>query len=96
MVSINKSKPKFKLGKIVATQGAIDALEKAQQYPESFLDHHATGDRGNVWKEDAALNDEAVAFEGNSKNNSESSLLIIVFYLQCPVRIPLLLPAKYF
>ncbi len=63
MVTINQ--PKLKLGKIVATQGALDALEKAHQRPESFLKRHLFGDWGDVCKEDAALNDDAVAHEGD-------------------------------
>jgi len=63
MVSLNT--PKFKLGKTVATPGALDALSKSNQSPQSFLERHIMGDWGNVCKEDAALNNEAVAYEGN-------------------------------
>lgn len=63
MVSTNQAK--FKLGKTVATQGAIEALTKANQRPESFLMRHLYGDWGNVCKEDAQANDNAVAFEGD-------------------------------
>ena len=63
MVTINQ--PKFKLGKTVATPGALNALEKAHQPPDSFLKRHVFGDWGNVCKEDAALNDEAVDHEGD-------------------------------
>ena len=57
--------PKFKLGKIVATPGAIEALEKANQSPDIFLEKHIGGDWGEICDEDANLNNEAIAHEGD-------------------------------
>jgi hypothetical protein len=62
MVTINK--PKFRLGKVVITQGALEALEKAHQRPESFLKRHVIGSWGDVCEEDAQANNDAVAHEG--------------------------------
>lgn len=62
MVSINK--PKFQLGKIVATHGALEALDQSNQDPKIFLKKHLYGDWGDICNEDAQLNDEAVAHEG--------------------------------
>jgi hypothetical protein len=56
--------PKFKLGRTVATPGALDALEKTTNLFSEFTTRHVCGDWGEVCKEDAALNDEAVANEG--------------------------------
>ena len=52
--------PRFSLGQIVATPGALDALEQAQQSPIEFLRRHVAGDWGDVDAEDKALNDQAV------------------------------------
>jgi hypothetical protein len=52
---------KFSLGKIVATPGALRALEESGQTPEFFLDRHVQGDWGEVDAGDKALNDEALA-----------------------------------
>lgn len=52
--------PLFSLGQIVATPGALDALAKSNQNPTEFLKRHVQGDWGNVCREDARLNDEAV------------------------------------
>jgi hypothetical protein len=57
---IAKSQPKFWLGQIVATPGALEALEKADQRASEFLQRHARGDWGEVCDEDRRLNDEAL------------------------------------
>ena len=51
---------KFDLGKIVATPGALEALEASGQSPAFFLDRHVCGDWGEVGAEDKLLNDEAL------------------------------------
>jgi hypothetical protein len=50
-------KPLFTLGRIVATPGALAALEKASQQPGDFLSRHVTGDWGEVPPEDAEENE---------------------------------------
>jgi hypothetical protein len=52
--------PKFALGQIVATPGALTLLEQSDDRPERFLQRHVSGDWGDVCAGDAALNDEAV------------------------------------
>jgi hypothetical protein len=39
---------RFSLGRVVATPGAMRALEKAEQLPAEFLDRHVNGDWGEV------------------------------------------------
>jgi len=56
---------KFKLGRVVATPGALAALEEAEQSPESFLILHAAGKWGEVPPEDQQANDQAIAHEGD-------------------------------
>ena len=51
----------FSLGQIVATPGALQALEKAGQLASHFLVKHALGDWGDLCPEDKQANDEAVA-----------------------------------
>src|SRR5271165_5982318 len=51
---------KFCLGQIVATPGAIEAMEESGQTPDFFLDRHASADWGEVCPEDWRLNDESV------------------------------------
>jgi hypothetical protein len=48
--------PLFDLGQLVATPGALAALEKAGQNPMDFLSRHVTGDWGELPEEDKAEN----------------------------------------
>ena len=50
--------PKFQLGQIVATPGAIAAC--SPQHLTRCLHRHSRGDWGNVCAEDKALNDQAL------------------------------------
>ena len=50
--------PKFQLGQIVATPGAIAAC--SPQHLTHCLHRHSRGDWGNVYAEDKALNDQAL------------------------------------
>src|SRR4051812_34578798 len=52
--------PLFPLGQLVATPGALEAMEQAGQPPVELLARHANGDWGQVCDDDKALNDEAV------------------------------------
>ncbi len=54
------AKPKFPLGQILATPGAIEALQKSDQLPGDFLARHVSGDWGEVCPDDKALNDESL------------------------------------
>ena len=48
--------PLFPLGRIVATPGALDALARANQSPQEFLNRHVTGEWGELGDEDKAEN----------------------------------------
>ena len=61
---------KFKLGRIVSTPGAIQALQNADQTPDLFLDRHVSGDWGELDAEDRKANEAAVAHEGDPENRS--------------------------
>lgn len=49
--------PRFPLGQIVATPGALEAFRAADQTPEEFLARHVSGDWGNLDEEDKAENE---------------------------------------
>ena len=52
--------PKFDLGQIVATPGALEALESAGQNPTEFLTRHVAGDWGELDQEDQQANNDAL------------------------------------
>ncbi len=51
---------KFSLGRLLATPGALAALEASEQSPAEFISRHAKGDWGQVCAEDGQLNDAAL------------------------------------
>ena len=51
---------RFPLGRVVATPGALSALEKAEQQPAEFLDRHVNGDWGEVPEADKQENERSV------------------------------------
>jgi hypothetical protein len=51
------SPTRFPLGQLLATPGALQALEKAGQQPQEFLGRHANGDWGEVDSNDAKENE---------------------------------------
>lgn len=51
----------FPLGQIVATPGALAALERANQPPAAFLARHAGGDWGDLDPTDIAENEFSMA-----------------------------------
>jgi len=60
-VSLNETtKAKFHPGQIVATPGALEALQDAGQQPHEFLVRHLSGDWGDLDQEDCQLNDAAL------------------------------------
>ena len=51
----------FSLGAVVATPGALEALERAGDMPEQYLGRHEKGDWGDVCQEDWKENDFSVS-----------------------------------
>ena len=51
---------RFCLGRLVATPGALEALQESEETALPFLRRHAQGDWGEVCKEDRRANDRAL------------------------------------
>ena len=62
MVAINT--PRFSLGQVVATPGALAAFESTNQTPLEFLRRHEVLDPGELDEEDQQTNQDAVANGG--------------------------------
>ncbi len=54
------SQPRFSLGQVVATPGALEVLEDAGQLPDEFLRKHVAGDWGDVDDHDRRENEFSV------------------------------------
>jgi hypothetical protein len=57
---IEIAKPKFRLGKLVATPGALAALTEAGQSPMHFVSRHLRGDWGECDEHDRQANEDAL------------------------------------
>ncbi len=55
--------PLFPLGEIVATPGALEALQATNQTAEEFITRHVTGDWGDLRDDDKAENEFSVPRE---------------------------------
>lgn len=53
-------KPLFRLGKLVATRGAVEMLKALQLTPFDFVNRHWQGDWGDLDKQDCDANEEAL------------------------------------
>jgi hypothetical protein len=62
--------PKFSLGRIVATPGAIEALQDACQSASHFLKRHVSGVWGELDPEDREANEQAIAHEDDPGKRS--------------------------
>jgi hypothetical protein len=60
MTGPNRLLTRFPLGRVVATPGALRALEEANQNPFEFLARHQAGDWGDLCEEDKRENEFSV------------------------------------
>jgi len=58
MVTITR--PRFELGHVVATPGALALLEDSGQTPHDFLHRHVRGDWGDLSDGDREINEESL------------------------------------
>ena len=59
-MSTMMTSPRFALGRVVATPGALEALRQAGQSSYELLRRHVSGDWGDVPEEDARENEVSV------------------------------------
>ena len=87
----------FQLGEVVATPGAVAAMQEHNISPQTLLQRHVTGDWGVVCKEDAKLNNDAVTYDNRILSNypiaSNTRIWIITEWDRSVTT--LLLPSEY-
>ncbi len=59
------NEPRFQLGEIVATPGALAAMEAAGEMPQSLLSRHQCGEFGQLSVDDVRIQNDALQFEGD-------------------------------
>jgi hypothetical protein len=89
--------PLFKLGQLVATPGALAALEKAGQQPQEFLARHVQGDWGDLCEEDRQENVLSLecGFRLLSRYNTSAGEVLYVITEADRSVTTILLPAEY-
>ena len=60
VVMLAVAQPRFPLGKVVATPGALALLAQHGVEPVALLSRHVSGDWGQLSRDDACANDDAV------------------------------------
>ena len=87
----------FDLGRIVATPGAIDALETTGVLPISLICRHQYGDWGDLCDEDKTVNDEAVHRGSRIFSSYQITPLVNIWVITEANRwiTTLLLPSEY-
>ncbi|MHC2069738.1 hypothetical protein ACYFX5_19880 [Bremerella sp. T1] len=60
MITTNDKKPRFALGQVVATPGALEALESNEQTPMELIRRHVVLDPGVLGREDQEANEDAL------------------------------------
>lgn len=89
--------PRFALGQVVATPGALAALETAGQTPFEFLVRHVCGEWGDLVEEDIQENERALREGGRlfSVYRTRDGVRIWVITEWNRLITTLLLPAEY-
>lgn len=87
----------FPLGQVVATPGALEALEQAGQLPQEFLVRHISGDWGRLDEHDRLENERALAQGTRLFSAYETSLNVRVWVITEWDRsvTTILLPSEY-
>lgn len=87
----------FPLGQVVATPGALAALERTKQPASCFLARHATGDWGTLEPEDVAENEYSIVhgFRLMSSYQTDASETLWIITEADRSVTTLLLPAEY-
>jgi len=87
----------FSLGQVVATPGALTALQKAGQQPQEFLARHLQGDWGELSEDDRKENqfslEKGFRLLSSYKTNAGDKVWVITEGSRCHTTI--LLPEEY-
>jgi hypothetical protein len=64
MESPEATRPKFRLGRIVATPGALELIQGEGREPMEFVERHVHGDFGELDEHDKLVNEQSLLHGG--------------------------------
>src|SRR5690348_2838388 len=95
--SSDQVRPKFELGALVSTPGALDLLQRAGKHPLEYVIQHLQGQWGDLDDHDRLVNDQALEHGGRLLSSykvlGEERIWIISEYDRSATTI--LLPQEY-
>ena len=91
------SAPRFTLGHVVATPGALDALAEAGQLPQEFLYRHMAGNWDELDEHDQQMNEQALQYGGRlfSAYTTKTGVRLWIITESDRSATTILLPAEY-
>ncbi|MBM4091908.1 MAG: hypothetical protein FJ276_21130 [Planctomycetes bacterium] len=97
MITNSAIKPKFPLGRVLATPGALAALADSSQLPREFLRRHALGDWGELSDADTEANEEGLVHDDRLLSSYRTRLGVRIWIITEADRssTTLLLPEEY-
>ena len=97
MRTLTEQQPRFALGQVLATPGALSALIEANQTPFSFLARHVVGDWGKLDPHDVQENEAALERGGRLFSRYQTAQGVVIWIITEWDRsaTTLLLPAEY-
>lgn len=78
---LTKQQPRFTLGQVVATPGALSALLEANQTPFEFLARHITGDWGELDPHDLQENEFALERGGRLLSRYQTAQGVVIWII---------------
>ena len=97
MSMLTEQQPRFALGRVLATPGALSALHEANQTPFEFLARHVVGDWGELDPHDVRENEAALGRGGRLLSRYQTTQGVVIWIITEWDRsaTTLLLPAEY-
>jgi hypothetical protein len=76
-ITIITNSAKFSLGQVVATPGALALLQATGRSAACLLARHLHGDWGDICRDDAAMNEQAITDGTNGAGQREATTFLL-------------------
>jgi hypothetical protein len=81
MRTSTEQQPRFALGQVVATPGALSALLRANQTPFEFLARHVAGEWGELDPHDVQANEDALQHGGRLLSRYQTTQGVVIWII---------------